>query len=75
RTSLHRGDTERARGEATIAEWAGLIELYNRLDGERRDLIGTLRDRWLSGELDALVASARDLAQDLRALEPQASRQ
>jgi len=69
RMSLRAGDIERARRDATAAEWAGLIELYARLERERRELIGQLRDRWLGGELDALVAHARNLAQELRALD------
>ena len=66
RECLRRGDHERARREASVSEWAGLVELYGRLDKERRDLVGTLRDRWLGGDLDVLVACARDLAQELR---------
>jgi hypothetical protein len=66
---VRRGDIERARREASVSEWAGLVELHDRLDKERRDLIGQLRDRWLGGELDALVARARDLAQHLRTLD------
>lgn len=66
RDCLRRGDLERARREASVSEWAGLVELYGRLDAERRELIGTLRDRWLGGDLDSLVARARDLAQELR---------
>ena len=66
RDSLRRGDIERARREASVSEWAGLVELYDRLDKERRDLIARIRDRWLGGDLDALVSKARDLAQDLR---------
>jgi CHAD domain-containing protein len=69
RESVRRGDIERARREASVSEWAGLVELHDRLDKERRDLIGQLRDRWLGGELDALVARARDLAQHLRTLD------
>ena len=57
---------ERARREASVSEWAGLVELYDRLDKERRELIARIRDRWLGGDLDALVSKARDLAQDLR---------
>jgi CHAD domain-containing protein len=66
RDSLGRGDIGRARREASVSEWAGLVELYDRLDKERRELIARVRDRWLGGDLDALVARARDLAQDLR---------
>lgn len=66
RDSLRRGDIERARREASVSEWAGLVELYDRLDKERRELIARIRDRWLGGDLDALVSKARDLAQDLR---------
>ena len=66
RDSLRRGDIERARREASVSEWAGLVELYDRLDKERRELIARVRDRWLGGDLDTLVAKARDLAQDLR---------
>jgi CHAD domain-containing protein len=66
RESLRRGDIDRARREASVSEWAGLVELYDRLDKERRELIAQLRDRWLGGDLDALVARARDLAHDLR---------
>ena len=69
RESLRKGDIERARREASVSEWGGLVELYDRLDRERRDLIGQLRDRWLGGELDALVSRARDLSQQLRALD------
>jgi CHAD domain-containing protein len=66
RDSLRRGDLERAKREASVSEWAGLVELYDRLDKERRELVATLRDRWLGGDLDTLVARARDLAQELR---------
>jgi CHAD domain-containing protein len=66
RDSLRRGDIERARREASISQWAGLVELYDRLDKERRDLITRIRDRWLGGDLDALVGQARSLAQNLR---------
>ena len=66
RDCLRRGDLERARREGSVSEWAGLVELYGRLDQERRELVATLRDRWLGGDLDALVAGARDLAQQLR---------
>jgi CHAD domain-containing protein len=71
KSSLRRGDIERARREASMIEWAGLVELYSRLDNERRALIAKLRDRWLDGELDVLVNRARDLAQDLRARDAQ----
>lgn len=66
RECLRRGDLERARREASVSEWAGLVELYNRLDQERRELTARIRDRWLGGDLDALVARSRDLAQELR---------
>jgi CHAD domain-containing protein len=68
RESVRRGDTDRARREASVSEWAGLVELHDRLEKERRELIGQLRDRWLGGDLDALVARARDLAQHLRTI-------
>jgi CHAD domain-containing protein len=67
--SLGRGDIERARRDASMSEWVGLVELYSRLERERRELIGKLRDRWLDGELDTLVGRARDLAHDLRLLD------
>ena len=67
--SLGRGDIERARRDAWMSEWVGLVELYSRLERERRELIGKLRDRWLDGELDTLVGRARDLAHDLRLLD------
>jgi CHAD domain-containing protein len=67
RESLRRGDIERAGREASVSEWAGLVELYERLERDRRELIGQLRDRWLGGDLDALVSRARDLAHQLRA--------
>ena len=67
RDSLRAGDIERARREASVSEWAGLVELYDRLDKERRELIAQVRDRWLGGDLDILVAKARDLAHQLRA--------
>lgn len=66
RECLRRGDLERARREASVSEWAGLVELYDRLDQERRELTARVRDRWLDGDLDALVTRSRDLAQDLR---------
>ncbi len=69
RDSLQRGDFERARREAAVSEWAGLVELYDRLETERRALIAQLRDKWLSGDLDALVTRTRDLAHQLRALD------
>ena len=64
--SLGRGDIERARRDASMSEWVGLVELYSRLENERRELIGKLRDRWLDGDLDALVNRTRKLAHDLR---------
>ncbi|UCH30245.1 MAG: CHAD domain-containing protein [Myxococcales bacterium] len=64
--SLGRGDLERARRDASMSEWVGLVELYSRLENERRELIAKLRDRWLDGELDALVSRTRNLAHDLR---------
>lgn len=69
--SLSRGDIERARREASMGEWVGLVELYSRLENERRELIAKLRDQWLDGDLDSLVGRARHLAQDLRSLDPQ----
>ncbi len=66
RNCLRSGDLERAKREASVSEWAGLVELYARLAAERRELIARIRDRWLGGDLDALVARARDLAQTLR---------
>lgn len=69
RESLSRGDFEHARRDASMSEWIGLVELYRRLENERRVLIGRLRDRWLDGELDALVARARDLARRLRTID------
>ncbi len=69
RESLRQGDLDRARREASVSEWAGLVELYVRLDRERRALIAQLRDKWLSGDLDALVAKARNLAHELRSLD------
>ncbi len=71
RESLRKGDLERARREVVVSEWAGLVELYERLEKERRELIGQLRDRWLSGDLDALITRTRDLAQQLRTLDQQ----
>lgn len=71
RESLSRGDIERARREASMSEWVGLVELYERLENERRDLIARLRDRWLGGDLDALVSKARNLAHHLRELDQQ----
>jgi CHAD domain-containing protein len=61
-------EIDRARRKASVSESAGLVELYDRLDKERAELIGRVRDGWLGGDLDALVARARDLAQDLRAI-------
>jgi hypothetical protein len=49
-----------------MSEWVGLVELYSRLERERREVIGKLRDRWLDGDLDALVTRARNLAHELR---------
>jgi hypothetical protein len=67
RESLRRNDIERARREASVNEWPGLVELYDRLDKERRELIACVRDRWLGGgDLDALVGRARKLARELR---------
>ena len=66
RECLRRGDLERARREASVSEWAGLVELYDRLDQERGELTARIRDRWLGGELDGLVTRSRDLAQALR---------
>jgi len=64
--SLGRGDIDRARRDAQMSEWIGLVELHSRLEGERRAIIGKLRDRWLDGELDGLVNRARNLAHELR---------
>jgi CHAD domain-containing protein len=66
RSSLSAGDIERARREASMIEWTGLVELYSRLDTERRMLIAKIRDRWLDADLDALVQRTRDLATQLR---------
>jgi len=74
RMSIRSGDVERARRDATVAEWPGLIELYSRLDVERRELVAQLRDRWLGGELDALVGDARQLARELRAVDEPSNR-
>lgn len=71
RLSLRAGDIDRAQGAASAREWGGLIELYRRLAVERREIIEELRDRWLGGELDALVADARKVAQELRTLHDQ----
>ncbi len=68
RLCLRTSDSECARREGSLPEWGGLIELHGRLELKRRELIGQLRDRWLGGELDALVADARALAQELREL-------
>lgn len=67
--SLARGDLQRARRDASMSEWVGLVELHSRLENERRKLVAALRDRWLDGELDALVHRTRDLAHDLRMLD------
>lgn len=67
--SLARGDIDRARRDAWMSEWVGLVELHSRLENERRTLIAKLRDRWLEGDLDVLVSQARDLAHELRALD------
>jgi len=64
--SLSRGDIDRARRDASMSEWVGLVELYSRLEKERREVIAKLRDRWLDGDLDALVTRARNLAHELR---------
>lgn len=66
RESLRRGDFERARREASMSEWIGLVELHRRLLEERRQLVMQLRDRWLDGELDELVTRARTVASRLR---------
>lgn len=66
RSSLGAGDIERARREASMIEWAGLVEIYSRLDAERRMLIAKIRDRWLDADLDALVQRTRELATQLR---------
>jgi CHAD domain-containing protein len=73
--SLNRGDIERARRDAAMSEWIGLVELHSRLEAERRELIGKLRDRWLDGDLDALVHRARGLAHDLRVRDHEPSAQ
>lgn len=64
--SLGRGDIDRARRDASMSEWVGLVELHSRLENQRRELIAKLRDRWLDGDLDTLVDKARGLAHDLR---------
>ena len=58
-----------------MSEWIGLVELHSRLEAERRELIGKLRDRWLDGDLDALVHRARGLAHDLRVRDHEPSAQ
>lgn len=70
KSSLGRGDIDRARRDALMSEWVGLVELYSRLENERRELIARLRDRWLGGDLEVLVGRARDLAHELRTLDP-----
>ena len=69
RESLRRGDFDRARREASMSEWIGLVELHRRLESERRNLVTQLRNRWLDGELDALVARARAVASNLRTID------
>ena len=69
RVSIRSGDIDRAKREASMSEWAGFIELHQRLDQERRLLVAKLRDHWLPGELGALVARARELAQQLRSMD------
>ena len=69
RDSLRRGDIERAKREASVSEWAGLVELYDRLEKERREIVSQIRDRWLGGDLDDLVARARGLAHELRVMD------
>ena len=71
RASLGQGDVERARREASMIEWTGLVELYDRLQNDRRTLIAKIRDKWLDGDLDSLVQRTRDLAHDLRAQDAQ----
>ena len=66
---MRRRKNYRAEREAAMTEWSGLLELRRGLDEERQALITVLRDRWLSGGLDALVSSVRDLAQQLRQLD------
>jgi CHAD domain-containing protein len=67
--SLRSNDIDRARREASMSEWTGFLELHARLREERGLLIAKLRDRWLNGELGALVARARGLAQQLRSMD------
>ena len=67
--SLRSDDIDRARREASMSEWTGFLELHARLREERGLLIAKLRDRWLNGELGALVARARGLAQQLRSMD------
>ncbi|MEM8609117.1 MAG: CHAD domain-containing protein [Myxococcota bacterium] len=69
RRALAGRDFERARREAVMIEWSGLLELHLRLETERTELIATLRDNWLSGGLDLLVSKARGLARHLRHLD------
>lgn len=69
RASLQAGDVVRAKREASMSEWAGLVELHSRLTDERRSLIAKLRDQWLAADLESLVTHARDLADRLRLLD------
>ncbi|MEM7138937.1 MAG: CHAD domain-containing protein [Myxococcota bacterium] len=69
RVSLRAHDLDRAQRDAAASEWSGLIELYTRLEADRTELLATLRDRWLGGELEVLVSQARDLARLLRQLD------
>ena len=66
RRSLRARDFDRARREAAMTEWSGLLELHRRLDTERGVLLADLRDRWLGSDLDALVSECRSLARQLR---------
>ena len=60
------------RSSRNITRMLGIsVELYERLENERRELIAHLRDRWLGGDLDALVSKARGLAHRLRELDQQ----
>jgi CHAD domain-containing protein len=69
RASLRHADFDRAKREAAMSEWSGLLELYVRLEEERRTLVAKLRDRWLDGDLEDLVAQTRSLAHQLRSMD------
>jgi CHAD domain-containing protein/CYTH domain-containing protein len=78
RALAHEGFPERARREAWLIEWPGLLELMQRLRAWRDERVARLRSEWLAsdrtaaalaGELAALVERLRELARPVQEIE------